>query len=163
MAYGTSYYIISLSVNILLTILITIRLLLYRRRARRAIQGDQGSEYFSLAAIVIESAALYSVFALIFIITYAINNPLNQIFLGVASSAQQIAGYLIIYRVAQGRAWNSGAFSETGNPSSFHFGGSSYGGNSNAYPANQNNRRSAVMVVEEPPLSLAMVYKKNLG
>jgi hypothetical protein len=88
MAYGTSYYIISLSVNILLTILITIRLLLYRRRARRAIQGDQGSEYFSLAAIVIESAALYSVFALIFIITYAINNPLNQIFLGVASSAQ---------------------------------------------------------------------------
>ena len=88
MAYGTSYYIISLSVNIILTILITIRLLLYRRRARMAIQGDQGSEYISLAAIVIESAALYSVFALIFIVTYAINNPLNQIFLGVASSAQ---------------------------------------------------------------------------
>ena len=88
MAYGTSYYIISLSVNIILTILITIRLLLYRRRARMAIQGDHGSEYISLAAIVIESAALYSVFALIFIVTYAINNPLNQIFLGVASSAQ---------------------------------------------------------------------------
>ena len=31
MAYGTSYYAISLSINIMLTIIITIRLLQYRR------------------------------------------------------------------------------------------------------------------------------------
>ncbi|KAF8167323.1 hypothetical protein B0H34DRAFT_792062 [Crassisporium funariophilum] len=110
MAYGTSYYIISLSVNIILTILITIRLLMYRRRVVATLALEHGKHYFSLATIIIESAALYSVFALIFIITYAVNNPINQIFLAVASSAQQIASYLIIYRLAEGRAWNQGTF-----------------------------------------------------
>ena len=88
MAYGTSYYIISLGVNILITILITIRLLLYRRRVIATLPPEHGKHYFSLATIMVESAALYSVFALIFIITYVLNNPSNQVFMGVASSAQ---------------------------------------------------------------------------
>jgi hypothetical protein len=87
MAYGTSYYVISLSVNIILTILITIRLLMYRRHVTRTLIND-GQHYVSLATIVIESAALYSTFALLFIITYAVNNPINQIFLTIASSSQ---------------------------------------------------------------------------
>lgn len=37
---------------------------------------------------MIESAALYSIFALVFIITYALNNPINQVFMGVASFVQ---------------------------------------------------------------------------
>ncbi|KAF8204054.1 hypothetical protein BJ912DRAFT_224815 [Pholiota molesta] len=107
MAYGTSYYAISLSVNILLTILIAARLLMYRRRAMlAALPHGHATHYVSLAAIFVESAALYSIVALTFIISYALNNPINQIFLCMASSAQQIAGYLIIYRLAEGRAWN---------------------------------------------------------
>ncbi|KAG6902743.1 hypothetical protein C0995_012407 [Termitomyces sp. Mi166 len=107
-AFGTSYYVISLSVNIVITILITIRLLLYRRRMLNTLPDavEQASDYVSLATIMIESAALYSVLSLIFIITYAIGNPLNQTFLTAASCGQQIAGFLIIYRVAQGRAWD---------------------------------------------------------
>ncbi|KAF8079141.1 hypothetical protein FPV67DRAFT_1467657 [Lyophyllum atratum] len=104
-AYGTAYYIISLSVNILLTILIISRLVMYRRKVLASLPDDHAKHYVSLATIMVESAALYSILALIFIITYAINNPLNQIFLGAASSGQQIAGYLIIYRLAEGRAW----------------------------------------------------------
>lgn len=88
MAYGTSYYIISLSINIMLTILITIRLLMYRRIVTASLSSHHAKHYLSLAAILVESAALYSLFAIMFIVTYAINNPLNQIFLGVASSAQ---------------------------------------------------------------------------
>ncbi|KAG6874361.1 hypothetical protein C0995_015097 [Termitomyces sp. Mi166 len=105
-AFGTAYYIISLSVNILLTILITVRLLLYRRRMLATLPVEHALHYVSLATIMIESAALYSILAFIFIITYAVDNPLNQIFLGAASSGQQIAGYLIIYRLAAGRAWD---------------------------------------------------------
>jgi len=88
MAYGTSYYVISLSVNIILTILISARLLMYRRHVATTLKIDNGQHYVSLATIFIESAALYSVFALLFIITYAINNPINQIFLTIASSCQ---------------------------------------------------------------------------
>jgi len=105
LAYGTSYYAISLGANIILTILITIRLLMHRRMVLATLPKDHAKEYVSLMTIIVESAALYSVFAFIFLITYAVNNPINQIFLAVASFTQQIANYLIIIRVAQGRAW----------------------------------------------------------
>jgi len=104
-AYGTSYYAVSLSINIILTILIVIRLLLYRREIRSLLPEEPAWHYVSLSAIIVESAALYSFLALIFIISYATGNPINQIFLGGASSAQQIATYLIIIRLAEGRAW----------------------------------------------------------
>jgi hypothetical protein len=87
-AYGTSYYVISLSVNIILTILIMIRLFMYRRVILEALPEEHARHYVSIAAIIVESAALYSVLALVFIITYAVNNPLNQVFLASASAAQ---------------------------------------------------------------------------
>ncbi|KAF9259321.1 hypothetical protein L218DRAFT_1059462 [Marasmius fiardii PR-910] len=105
LAFGTSYYAISLGVNIIVTILIAIRLLLYRKYSRGSLADDHSSGYLSLATIFIESAALYSVCSFVFLITYAVNNPANQIMFAVESSAQQIAGYMIIYRVANGRAW----------------------------------------------------------
>ena len=76
-AYGTSYYVISLSDNIILTILIMIHLFMYRQRILEVLSEEHARHYVSLATIMVESSALYSVFALIFIITYAINNPLN--------------------------------------------------------------------------------------
>ncbi|KAJ3496640.1 hypothetical protein NLJ89_g10457 [Agrocybe chaxingu] len=87
-AYGTSYFVVSLGVNIILTILIATRLLLYRRKISAIISPDHGSKYFSLATIFIESAALYSIFAIMFIVTYAIDHPMNQIFLAFASASQ---------------------------------------------------------------------------
>jgi hypothetical protein len=88
MLYGTSYYIISLGANVCLTILIMIRLFMYRRRILNVLPKTYGGHYISLAAIIIESATLYSIFAIVFIITYAMKHPLNQIFLGVASFMQ---------------------------------------------------------------------------
>ncbi len=89
MSYGTAYYAISLGVNILLTVLIMFRLYMYRRRLLQAsLPSEHGKHYVSLAALIIESAALYSVFALMFLISYAVQHPINQIFLGVASSTQ---------------------------------------------------------------------------
>ncbi|KAG7440194.1 uncharacterized protein BT62DRAFT_938261 [Guyanagaster necrorhizus] len=105
LAYGTSYYSISLGLNIILTILIILRLYMYRRRLLTSLPPEHAHHYVSLATIIIESAALYSIFAILFLVTYAVGHPSNQIFLGVASSTQQISGYLIIYRLAEGRAW----------------------------------------------------------
>lgn len=93
MAYGTSYYAISLSVNIILTCLITFRLVMYRREILRSLPQDYASQYLSLTAIIVESAALYSLFAILFLITYAISDPTNQVFLGMASAAQVLLFY----------------------------------------------------------------------
>lgn len=88
MAYGTSYYAISLGINIILTILITLRLVMYRRSIMSRLPAEYAAHYVSLAAIIVESAAIYSVFAILFLITYAVNNPTNQVLLAFASSAQ---------------------------------------------------------------------------
>ncbi|KAL0576738.1 hypothetical protein V5O48_005244 [Marasmius crinis-equi] len=114
LAFGTSYYAISLGVNIIITILITIRLLMYRRNAAGILPENHAREYLSLATIFVESAALYSVCSILFLITYAVNNPANQVLLSFASDAQQIAGYMIIYRVASGRAWTENTLKQGG-------------------------------------------------
>ncbi|CAL1705416.1 unnamed protein product [Somion occarium] len=112
LAYGTSYYSISLGLNIILTILIVTRLILYRRHIMKSLPAQYGAHYVSLATIIVESAALYSVFAILFLITYAADNPTNQVLLAFASAAQQISSYLIIYRLAEGRAWGTRTLSE---------------------------------------------------
>ncbi|KAM6498723.1 hypothetical protein JOM56_006671 [Amanita muscaria] len=112
-AFGTSYYVTSLSVNVVVTVLIVFRLALHRRYILRSLPSEHAKHYLSVAAIVVESAALYSVFALAFIISYALNNPINQFFLTISSCCQQIAGYLIILRVAQGRAWSTNTLTVT--------------------------------------------------
>lgn len=127
MAYGTTYYAISLSTNVILTLLIIGRLLYYRHSLLENFAAALGTHYISLITVVVESAAVYSFFAVLFLVTYALNDPTNQIWLAVASasqvrrfpsdlygylskikltkSLQQIANLLIIYRLADGSAW----------------------------------------------------------
>ncbi|KAK7442718.1 hypothetical protein VKT23_015964 [Stygiomarasmius scandens] len=99
-AYGTSYFALSIGANISLTVLIVTRLLLYQRRMHTALPSEHGKQCISFMTICIESAALYSVCGIVFLITYAIDDPMNLVFLGVTSASQQIAGYLIIYRLS---------------------------------------------------------------
>jgi len=107
MAFGTAYYSISIGMNVILTLLITGKLLVYRRRFKNASGAahNPANFYTSLLTIFVESAALYSTFAICFLVSYAISNPLNQIFLGFTTAAQQISAYLIVYRLAAGTAW----------------------------------------------------------
>lgn len=88
LAYGTSFYSISLGLNIILTILIIVRILFYRRHLLKSLPEEFASHYVSLATIIVESAAIYSIFAILFLITYAVNNPANQVLLAFASTAQ---------------------------------------------------------------------------
>lgn len=87
-AYGISYYAISLSINVVLTFLIVGRLLQYRASIMASLPAAHARHYLSLATVLVESAALYSLFAICFLVTYAINNGINQIFLGLAQAAQ---------------------------------------------------------------------------
>ena len=96
LAYGTAYYAISLGSNIVMTVLIMARLLIYRRTIMKTLglSTEHAKDYTSLATIVIESASLYSVFAILFLITYALNHPINQIFISLANSSQ-VSAYSI--------------------------------------------------------------------
>ncbi|TBU24626.1 hypothetical protein BD311DRAFT_790911 [Dichomitus squalens] len=106
LAFGTAYYALSLGLNIVLTALILLKLLMYRHKHLVHLPPEHSSQYLSLVALIIESAALYSAFAVMFLVSYGLNKPINQIWLGFAQAAQQIATYLILYRLATGTAWS---------------------------------------------------------
>ncbi len=88
LAYGTAYYAISLGVNIVLTFLIVARLVMYRRTHLAHLPAEHAQQYLSLATLIVESAALYTAFAIAFLVSYGMNNPINQIWLGFAQAAQ---------------------------------------------------------------------------
>ncbi|KAF7297455.1 hypothetical protein MIND_00979200 [Mycena indigotica] len=105
------YYSMSLALNVLVTLLIVARLLLCRAQVNRAMGATHGSQYTSLAAMIVESAAIYSTFALLFLVPFVINTPtsiaVSQLFLQGLSPIQVVSTLLIIFRVASGRAWSA--------------------------------------------------------
>lgn len=82
------YYTMSLSLNIIVTILIAGRLLVYRNRISRVMGKGHGADYTSLAAMVVESAAIYSTFSIMFLVPFATGSPIAQLFLQALSPVQ---------------------------------------------------------------------------
>ncbi|THH32606.1 hypothetical protein EUX98_g1576 [Antrodiella citrinella] len=103
--FGLPYFTISLALNILLTGMIVLRMLSQRAKSRLIFGKQYDAHYTSMSTIFIESAATYCLFAILLLITYAIGNPINQIWLGLSPAMQMFSTYLIIYRVVSGRAW----------------------------------------------------------
>lgn len=100
-----AYLCIEVGLSVIYTILVTNRLLFMRGLMRQVMQEH---EYYSIydtsILMVIESAVLYSVCAIIFIVSFALHsNVSNLCFLSI-SHVQGIAQLLIIIRVARGQA-----------------------------------------------------------
>ncbi|KAI0684496.1 hypothetical protein BC835DRAFT_1293101 [Cytidiella melzeri] len=114
------FFALSLSLNIILTIAIVLRLLAFRRHAVSALGISHGSQYTGIAAMVVESAAIFSVFSLLFLVPFALNHPLNEVFFQPLSGVQIVATLLIMFRVAQGKSWNENTMQQ--NASALRFG-----------------------------------------
>ncbi len=69
--FSLPYFSISIALNVMLTLLLVVRLLYMSYSARRAIGGEHGRTYISIAAMLLESATPYAAVGLLFIITYA--------------------------------------------------------------------------------------------
>ncbi|KAJ7705444.1 hypothetical protein B0H17DRAFT_856570, partial [Mycena rosella] len=104
--FGTPFWSLSVTTNVLSTMLIAGRLL-YRRRTMQATpknQGYGGRSNTSTSAIFAESAALYAVAALIYIPLFARNLALQYPFSALLGAVVSIAPTLIILRMAGGHA-----------------------------------------------------------
>ncbi|KAK7688166.1 hypothetical protein QCA50_008536 [Cerrena zonata] len=94
----------------------------YTREGQAVFGNSYGKHYTTISSMFVESAALYAICSILLLATYAIQHPINQIWFGLSPSVQMIANYLIIYRVADGRAWSSEMFTKaTGTISSIGF------------------------------------------
>ncbi|KAI4522955.1 hypothetical protein K525DRAFT_283173 [Schizophyllum commune Loenen D] len=101
-----AYLSLSVSTNIVFTLLVAGRLLAVRNRIRDTLGTEYSTTFGSVAATLVESSALYSFFGIVFIVAFALqSNVQNLIFLAI-SHIQGIAQLLIILRVADGREYD---------------------------------------------------------
>ncbi|EPQ52515.1 hypothetical protein GLOTRDRAFT_140238 [Gloeophyllum trabeum ATCC 11539] len=111
-----AYLSISVSLNIIYTILVVGRLIAMRNQIKHVLGEEHSRTYTSIAAMIVESASMYTVLGILFIAAFAKGSDLsNLIFLSI-SHVQGIAQLLIIRRVATGRAY-SHDLTTSGSPS----------------------------------------------
>lgn len=71
------YWSLGIANNIFMTLLIVFRMLMMRRLVSGALNSKHLRIYLSISAMLIESAALYSVFGIVYIILFAKNSPVQ--------------------------------------------------------------------------------------
>jgi len=105
--FGIPYYSLSVSLNIMITLAISLRLMYHRNELKKTLGTASNLPYVSIAAMLIESSSVYAAASLCFIIPYALNSAASHVFLPILIQAQVLAPMLIIMRVADQSAWNS--------------------------------------------------------
>ncbi|KAF7322292.1 hypothetical protein HMN09_00006800 [Mycena chlorophos] len=105
--FAIAYWSLTISLNIILALAIAGRILWVRGGIRRTMGVEHSQQYVSVVAIVIESAALTVCWDLAFIICYARLTPFANVIISAMGQFTGVSPILILYRVAQGRAWSS--------------------------------------------------------
>ncbi|KZV89598.1 hypothetical protein EXIGLDRAFT_677842 [Exidia glandulosa HHB12029] len=113
----TAYFSLSVGLNILLTAAIVGKLYFARRKLRSISSATSLSHHTSVAAMLIESALLYSVCGIIFLVPFSISDFTQNLVLPTLGQVESIAPLLIIMRVAQGQAWSSETSTRVANSS----------------------------------------------
>jgi len=121
--YSIPYFSVSISLNVLLTLMIIIRLVLHSRSTRTpaATLAGIGGLYKTIITMLIESSALYALSSLLVIGTFVSGSCAADLFLPILAETQVIAPLLIIKRVANRHA-SAGSAVTTGNIGSFKAG-----------------------------------------
>jgi len=107
-----TYGAICLMINLVLTFMITMRLLLYRRSIKRLIGPKCAGQYTSIISIMIESGSVLDITVVSMVVLVAVNSPWITLPLLSLTEVEAIAAFMIIIRVAKGIAWSSGTANE---------------------------------------------------
>lgn len=104
--FGTPYYAIMISLNMIVTLLICLRLFQHKKTLGGALGKEQAKMYTSVASMLIESAAPCSLLGIMFLVPYARGDGVAIAFGQVWAKLTCISPQLIILRVVTGRAWS---------------------------------------------------------
>lgn len=104
--WGTPYFSITVSLNLLLALLIIARLM-WVRRSLTAVGLDDGGLYTGLAAMIIESAAPMSATGIAFVVSFATESQTSIGIGQIWGTSLAVAQQLIIFRIVSGKAWTS--------------------------------------------------------
>ena len=80
-AFNTSYFAVSFSLNLLLTLMIIGRLIMHMRDIQNALGASGGGQlYGTIVTILVESSALYAISFLLFFVPFVANSPVYHTF-----------------------------------------------------------------------------------
>ena len=87
--FGLPYFSIALSLNVLLTLMIVVRLILHTGNIRTSM-GNSGTNglYRVIVTMLVESSVIYAVTSLLFLVPWTAGNPTANIFLPILGHAQ---------------------------------------------------------------------------
>jgi len=103
---ATPYWVLTAGLDLTVTTLIIGRLFFLRRGIRDVLTPKSARMYLSVAALLVESAALYTTVGVILFVAYVKNSMVFNVMLPVLGQVQAISSLLIILRVARGTAWS---------------------------------------------------------
>ncbi|KAG2744613.1 hypothetical protein P692DRAFT_20837475 [Suillus brevipes Sb2] len=107
-----AYLGIQVGLNVIYTILVAYRLLNMRRKMKELVGQYDSRLYDTLVLIIVESVMAYTIFAIVFIVAFAMHlNGITTICFLSIGQVQGIAQLIIIIRVATGRAYADGYWS----------------------------------------------------
>ncbi|KAF7782084.1 hypothetical protein Agabi119p4_1460 [Agaricus bisporus var. burnettii] len=94
--------------KIMLTSMIILRLMLIRQTHIKIMgKTDVAAQYLGIAAMLIESYALSTIWNIGYLIAYILKNPpAHNFFENSATQVEVLSYFLVLYRVFSGRAWN---------------------------------------------------------
>jgi len=99
------YFLSSFVFNFYLTLLISLRIFIFQRNTRKTVPGRYAELYGTFSTMFIESAVMYSVVALGAAATF--NSYSSLVWQSIALPIQSMSSFLITYRIAQGRSWET--------------------------------------------------------
>ncbi|KLO05094.1 hypothetical protein SCHPADRAFT_884040 [Schizopora paradoxa] len=104
--FALPFWSFSVGLNILLSLAIAVRLVMMRRALTASgVPSEHGRVYTSIAAIIVESSALYSVTSLIYLICFARGSNVQNLLLPAIDQFVCIAPELISLRIVMGQSW----------------------------------------------------------
>ncbi|KAF7790797.1 hypothetical protein EIP86_001754 [Pleurotus ostreatoroseus] len=110
--FNLSFFSLSLAVNITSTLLIVGRISLCRFRVWQILKCVPESAYLGVMAMVVESELLYTAFLIPYIALLHLDSPALVIFEQPIGFVQTTAALMIVYRVAQGKAWSKDTYDQ---------------------------------------------------
>jgi hypothetical protein len=95
--FGLPYYWISLSINVVLTLMIVARLIQHHKTVQRAMGAQApavtGGLYKAIVTILVESCALYAVTYLLFLVPWTMQSPFTNAFFPILAQTQVRTGF----------------------------------------------------------------------
>ncbi|KAF7330295.1 hypothetical protein MVEN_02467400 [Mycena venus] len=110
----TPWLVLTIVFNIITTGMIAARLFLISRSMRGVLSKERADVYTGVIAILIESAAPFSLLGIGYIITYVRNDPEALWFADVWGAFVSLSPQAIILRVAMGSAWSKKTVTQFG-------------------------------------------------